>query len=132
MAVVILAALYSLTLLPSLYGAARLLHKAERATSEIDTRLAENLLLDVLRSAPSSARARIDLAILYFRTSSETDQRKALDLLSGLKINEDNWRRISAVLPDKYRSLFQSEKSSCVFYSWMAHRANHLSGSDCS
>jgi hypothetical protein len=110
MAVVILAALYSLTLLPSLYGAARLLHKAERATSEIDTRLAENLLLDVLRSAPSSARARIDLAILYFRTSSETDQRKALDLLSGLKINEDNWRRISAVLPDKYRSLFQSEK----------------------
>jgi hypothetical protein len=106
---VIGAVAYSATLIPPYFEAFVSLRRAE-ASSATDHAAAEAELLDVLRLFPSSKSARIDLAALLLADPSETQQRRGLDYLAGIKLDKYEWQRISAVLPEKFRGAFSSVK----------------------
>jgi hypothetical protein len=107
-ALVIGAFVYSATLITPYVKAFVALRRAEAAISARDRTVAEARLLDVLRLFPSSKSARVGIAVLLVADPSETQQRRGLDYLDGIKLNKYEWQRVSAVLPEKFRDAFIS------------------------
>jgi hypothetical protein len=96
----------SLIQLPSYYRAATLLGRAETLAEHGQDKNAVKLYTSVLEIIPSSKRARIELAISYFRSPDEDDHKRALEALQGLTFDKDEWQKLTAVMPVTYRQLF--------------------------
>jgi len=107
-ALVIGAVVYSATLIPPYLEAFVALRRAHADIAAKDRTAAEAQLLSVLQLVPSSKSARIDIAVLLLADPSEAQQRRGLNYLSGIKLDKYEWPRVSAVLPDKFRSAFTS------------------------
>jgi hypothetical protein len=97
---------FSATLIPPYLEAFVGLRRAEAMIAAGDRAAAEARLLDALRVLPSSKAARIQMAVLLFADPSEARQQRGLDYLRGFTLDKYEWRRVSAALPEKFRSAF--------------------------
>lgn len=110
-AVVILAFVYALLLLPPYYRAGCDLRQGFKAASEGNTRVAVSELLAVLKLAPGSERARVELAILCFQQTDEGIRRAGLSYLAGMKIRHEDWDRVAAVMRSEFQAYFYDVKN---------------------
>jgi hypothetical protein len=92
--------------LPPYYRAATYLKQAETAAESGQDKNAIEFFQKVLEITPSAKRARIGIAIAYFRSSDEDDHKRGLLALEGLTIGKDDWQRLVAVMPAEYRQFF--------------------------
>jgi len=104
------AVVYSAVLVPPYLGAYSSMRLAESALEKGDRAAAEAQLLDVLRAFPTSKSARIEIAIVLLADPAEARQQAGLDYLAGLKLDKYQWRRVSAVLPERFQDRFQTVK----------------------
>jgi hypothetical protein len=102
-----IATAYSVVLLPSYLHAFYAVRRAEAAQAQGDRALAERSLLEALRFVPSSKETRIELAIVLFQDPSEEVQRRGLDYLYGLTVDNQEWKSITAAVPKKLRDYLQ-------------------------
>jgi hypothetical protein len=84
--------------------------RAEAALEKGDRGAAEVQLLDVLRAFPTSKPARIDLAVMLLADPDKAQQERGLGYLSGIVLDKREWRRVSAVLPERFRDQFERVK----------------------
>jgi hypothetical protein len=110
-AVVLLAFVYALILLPPYYRAGCGFRLASQAATEGNTRLAVSELLAVLKLAPGSERARVELAILCFQQKDDGIRRLGLSYLGGIKIRHEDCDRIAAVMPSEFQAYFHDVKN---------------------
>jgi|ERR1700678_1734881 hypothetical protein len=104
------AVVYSATLVPPYLGAYASMRRAGAALEKGDRVAAEVQFLDVLRAFPSSTSARIEIAIMLLADPAEARQQSGLDYLAGIKLDKYQWRRVSAVLPERFQDRFQTVK----------------------
>ncbi len=104
------AVAYSAIIVPPYLRAQNTLWRAEAALEKGDRAAAEVQLLDVLRTFPTSKAARIDIAVMLFADPDKAQQERGLGYLSGIALDKHEWRRVSAVLPERFKDLFQTVK----------------------
>ncbi|MCA9804482.1 MAG: hypothetical protein KC777_21075 [Cyanobacteria bacterium HKST-UBA02] len=107
--VVIASVCYSLLSFPANLEAARNLRRAENLY-EAD-RLLESMdsFGKVLKSHPSSEKARIGAAKALFRYGGEIPCSLGVLYLSGISLSEYQWEGITEVMPPEYDHEFQKE-----------------------
>jgi hypothetical protein len=105
-ALIICAVIYSAILIPPYLGAFKALRHGEAAAAAGARAEAEASLGDALRLVPSSKAARIEIAVLLFADPSPARQDRALEYLEGVELDRYQWSRISAVLPERFRTVF--------------------------
>jgi hypothetical protein len=104
------AVVYSAVLVPPYLGAYASMRRAEAALEKGDRTAAETQYLDVLRAFPTSKSARIEIAVILLADPAETRQQRGLDYLAGIELDKYEWRRVSAVLPERFQDRFQIVK----------------------
>jgi hypothetical protein len=104
---IVMATVYSVVLLPSYLQAFYAVRRAEAAQAQGDRALAERTFLQALQSVPSSKEARIELAILLFQDPADEVQRRGLEYLYGLTVDNQEWKSIEAALPIRLRNDLQ-------------------------
>jgi hypothetical protein len=104
------ALVYSAILVPPYLGAYLTMRHAEGALAKGDRGAAQALFLDVLQAFPSSKSAHIEIAILLLADPAEAQQQRGLDYLNGINLDKYEWRRVSAVLPERFRNRFETVK----------------------
>ena len=109
-ALILGAVVYSATLIPPYLDAFVALRRAEAASAAGNRAASESRLLDVLRVFPSSKAARIDVAVLLLADPSDAQQRRGLAYLDGITLGKYQWKRVSDVLPEKFRGAFSPVK----------------------
>jgi hypothetical protein len=92
--------------LPPYYRAARLVQRAETLAARGQDKSAVDFFTNALEITPSSKRARLGIALSYFRSPDDEDHKKGLEALEGLALERSEWDKLSAVMPAEYRSLF--------------------------
>jgi cytochrome c-type biogenesis protein CcmH/NrfG len=92
--------------LPPYYRAAKLVQRAETLAALGQDKSAVGFFTNALEITPSSRRARLGIALSYFRSPDDEDHKKGLEALQGLALEKDEWDKLSAVMPAAYRSLF--------------------------
>ena len=97
--------------LPPYYRAAKLVERAETLAAHGQDKSAVDLFTNALEITPSSKRARLGIALSYFRSPDDEDHKKGLEALQGLSLEKDEWDKLSAVMPAQYRSLFSDVKN---------------------
>ena len=107
---IVTALVVSLIQLPPYYRAASLLQRAETFAEHGQQKNAVEFFANALELTPSSKRARIGLAVSYFRSPDEEDHKKALEVLQGLTLEKDDWQKLAAVMPAEYRRFFTNVK----------------------
>lgn len=105
-AVIALAVVYSGILLPRYYSAAKLVEQAQTAEQSHNTRRAISLLAQAGHNVPDSKKIRIEFAYESFKAGTPQDNANAMDALSGITLDADEWSRLSAVMPAEFRSNF--------------------------
>jgi hypothetical protein len=105
---IVLALVLSLVQLPPYYRAASLTHLAEIQAREGQHANAARYFVEALDKAPDSRRIRLGLAIALFHSTAEADRQQALQVLKGVELDSDEWRRVSAVMPPGYQQLYFS------------------------
>lgn len=96
--------------LPPYYRAATLVQQAETFAAHGQNKSAVDFFTTALEITPKSKRARLGIALSYFRSADGEDHKKGLEALQGLTIEKDEWAKLSAVMPRAYRSLFTDVK----------------------
>jgi hypothetical protein len=104
------AVVYSAILVPPYLGAYASMRLAESALEKGDRAAAETQFLNVLRAFPTSTSARIEIAIMLLADPVGARQQSGLDYLAGIKLDKYQWRRVSAVLPERFQDRFQTVK----------------------
>ena len=99
----------SLILVPPYWDAARELHRGEQQMKLGDRGGAEATFSKILQRFPTSKSTRMNMAVLLFSSPSEVDNQKAVGILDDVRLQKDDWKRLSAVMPAKYRSQLQGE-----------------------
>jgi tetratricopeptide (TPR) repeat protein len=101
---------FSLIRLPPLYRAAALLQRAEVFLKQGRDRSAVEFYTKVLEITPRSKRARIGLAVSYFRSSDSADHEKAMDILQGMTFDKDEYQQLADAMPVDYQRFFTEVK----------------------
>jgi hypothetical protein len=109
-AAVLLAAIYSLAIVPGYFRAARLLRRSQHEIADGRLDAAKEHLEGVLKVVPTSKTARIELAIVTFRNPSPSEHLKALGYLEGLEIDKSDMERLRKAMPDEYQRFFTTKK----------------------
>jgi hypothetical protein len=107
---IVAALVISLIQLPPYFRAAVLLRHAETLADHGQDRRAVEFFTNALEVTPSSKRARIGLAVSYFRSPDADDHKKGLGTLEGLTLDKGEWRTLAAVMPAEYQHLFTATK----------------------
>src|SRR5262249_9459851 len=102
----IFALLISAFRLPLYYRAATLLKQAETLSESGEDQTAIGFFQKVLELTPTAKRARMGIALAYFRSTDEDDHKRGLLALQGLKIAKDDWQELVAVMPPEYQHFF--------------------------
>ena len=105
------AASYAVWLLPPYAVAARHLHDAWAAYEARDYDRSIRLYSEVLEFAPASRAALIGKVEALFSKGDGADDRAALDMLNGVTLDEDEWTRITKVMPAEYQRYFAKTTS---------------------
>ncbi len=104
------ALVFSLIRLPPFYRAAALMQRAEVLAQQAQDKSAVEFYTKALEIAPSSKRARIGLAVSYFRSADNADHEKAMDVLQGITLDKDEYRRLVDAMPVDYQRYFTEVK----------------------
>lgn len=104
--VVLAATAYSASLLPLYLRANSLQADAQAAGARGATAEAIRLYSQLLEAVPGARKARIELAILLFRSGTIEDQRAAMGQLTDLSLDRQEWERLRAVMPEHFQALF--------------------------
>lgn len=107
---IILAALYSLILLPEYLVASKKTSAAKLAYQNGDYDYSIQLYQYVLETVPSSKKARIGAAEAIFSNNDKSDDEVGLSLLDGITLDGNNWSRITRVMPVEYQKYFYNVK----------------------
>ena len=107
---IMLATLYSLILLPEYLVAAKTMSAAKLAYQNGNYDDSIQLYQHVLETVPSSKTARIGAAEAIFSNSDKSDDEIGLSLLEGITLDNDNWSRITRVMPVEYQKYFNDIK----------------------
>ena len=107
---ILVSLIASLAELPHYYQAATLLHTAEKLSEQHEDKSAVEAYNNALKIVPTSKRARVGLAVSYFRSPDKQDRKKAMAVLQGLTLDKHEWERLSAVMPPAYQRLFTDAK----------------------
>lgn len=104
--VLIVALLTSVIRLPPFYPAAILLKQAETLSENGQDQKAIAFFQKTLEITPTAKRARVGIALAYFRSADEDDHKRGLLALEGLTIGKDDWQQLVAVMPPEYQHFF--------------------------
>ncbi len=107
---VLLASIYSFTLLPRYLEAAQKTKEARMAFENKDYAGAIRDYGTALYIIPSSKKVKIALAEVYFSNEDAEDDIIGLMELEGVKLDKDDWARISLVMPKKYADQFSTTR----------------------
>lgn len=99
-------AAYSIGLLPTYWHAHHLLRAAEMSRDRGEAAAAIRSYDALLAARPAMRSARIEAAILLFRSGIEADRPAALEHLAGVRLRPGEWNRLRAVLPEQLQELF--------------------------
>jgi hypothetical protein len=104
------AVAYSAIIMPPYLRAQNAMWRAEAAIEKGDRGAAELQLLDVLSTFPTSKRARIDIAVMLLADPEKAHQERGLGYLGGIVLDKHEWKRVSAVLPERFKDQFETVK----------------------
>lgn len=107
---IIFATLYSLCLLPEYLVASKKMAIARVAYQNGSYDESIQLYSYVLETVPLSKTARIGAAEAIFSNNDRSDDEVGLSLLEGITLDEDNWTRITKVMPIEYQEYFNDVK----------------------
>jgi uncharacterized membrane protein YvbJ len=107
---IVAALVISLIQLPHYYRAAVLVQRAESLAEQFQDKSAVGFFTNALEITPSSRRARIGLAISYFKSPDDEDHKKALEVLQGLTLKGDEWQKLKNAMPVAYQHFFTEVK----------------------
>lgn len=99
---------YSLLSLPSNIVLARELHEAKQLDEAGNYAAAEKDYAAVLAGMPRSRAAQIGMAHALFADGDAANDPQALALIGDMKLDKDDWRTLSAVMPEAYREQFSA------------------------
>jgi thioredoxin-like negative regulator of GroEL len=107
---VVWAIALSLKQLPPYYRAATLIKQADTLVKQGRDKDAVEFYAQVLDLVPTSKRARMGMAMAYFKSPQEEDRKKGLAAIKGLSFEDDEWKKLAAVMPPEYQRLYKVEK----------------------
>jgi tetratricopeptide (TPR) repeat protein len=108
LAIVILL-LSSLIFSPDYLTATFHLNQGRAYIKSEDYQEAKIVLKDALQEVPDSKKVKIYLAIACFSSADTLDDLEGLSYLEGLNINDEDWRKVSSVMPEAYQHFFTSK-----------------------
>ncbi len=95
--------------LPDYFNMSTVLKNAEKAFIHKDYYQAIEYYQTVLQKAPDCRKAKIRLAECYFSFNIFELDVKALKYLARVELKKEEWRELTAYMPEKYWSLFNSK-----------------------
>lgn len=97
---------YSLLSLPGNIVLARELHEARQLDEAGNYAAAEKDYAAVLAGMPRSRAAQIGMAHALFADGDTANDLQGMVLIADLELDKDEWRTLSAVIPEAYRDQF--------------------------
>lgn len=107
---IIIATVYSLILLPKYLVAAKKMRAAEAAYKRGDYEQSIEFYSSILETVPTSKAARIGAAEVVFSDAYKNNDELGLTLLQGITLDENDWARVTKVIPAEYRQYFGDVK----------------------
>lgn len=104
------ALLASVIHLPPYYHAATLLKEAEALSEQGRDSKAIEFYKRTLAITPTAKRAKIGIAVAYFKSTDVEDHKKALLALQGITLRKGDWSRLTAVMPTEYQQFFTKKQ----------------------
>ncbi len=101
---------YSLFSVPRHVALARQLAAAERLDSEAKYPAAEKLYASLLADMPESKAARLGMAHALFADTTPENDLTGLALLANLTIDDQEWKKLTPVMPEAFQRQFTQEK----------------------
>jgi hypothetical protein len=101
---------YSFFLLPNYLVAVKQLKAAEAAYRNSKFNDSIQLYKSVLSAVPLSKKARLGAAEAIFANGDKEDDKDGMSYLSGLKLDKDDWSRITKVMPAEDQQYFDQVK----------------------
>jgi hypothetical protein len=100
---VLLAALYSFTRVPTLVDAGRDLRSGQAALARGDYATAVTQLVRAHEESPSSRKVTVDLATADFGVNQP---QAALELIQGMKFTQSEWATLAQTMPPSIQALY--------------------------
>jgi hypothetical protein len=113
---ILMAAATSVIVTPSYFVTAENISRADAALGKGQISEAIQLYQVSLNSFPSSGRAKIGMAISLFAQNANANADSALTYLKGVDLTQEDWDRLTSVMPPQYIGRFSHIRTKHLNY----------------
>lgn len=110
--VILLFGVYqAIALMPKYLAAAKHLKEGKEAYNKHDYSTAISQFQRTLEIAPSSTRAKLEIAKAYFSNNDKMDDELAFKYLEGVNLYKSDYEELKKVMPKEYEEYFSTVKT---------------------